>query len=510
MRIRGSVAVIGFLLAAACSSFNGDTDGTAADAATDGGDDGGGVITGTSPDGSLTLSVTGGKATWVRGRANTVEFTVTRGMGATGRVRVSLKGLSPGGTAPEVLVAAGDTTGKLMFQPSANAPTGDLMLELDAIIDGSSTGAALPLDGFLRGAPGDVDSTFAANGVISIQAKEVSALTSDGHLFVVRADKTTERYTVDGQLDTTFGTNGRGTYSSSSTAAQSPVAIRLSDSDAYTLFTIAGSEGSTSAFLKLSLGGATDTSFGMNLQGYSILSGGQPVSMARSSAGDLAGVGYAPVVGHPPTGRINWTTSSGMSAADVNATGNTITTALTSAAWDASGLLVVGGQSLGRATTGSQNYANLAFPGGHIDFGSTISLFDINLEGSDILVSGIDTSSNAPFMAKLQPNGSPLAGFAFGPAPVTLDAAFATKTYLASDSTILQVGREAGAMTCVVTRYDKTGKSDSTFGANGSARLPITPCQPGSVSVQADGKIIIDAGSLGTAPTVASIVRLWN
>ena len=161
--------------------------------------------------------------------------------------------------------------------------------------------------------------------------------------------------------------------------------------------------------------------------------------------------------------------------------------------------------------TGFAHYDTLHFTGGHVTLDPNVSLFGLDLEGANILVSGIDKSTGAPFMAKFQPNGTgPFAGFAFNPAAVFFDPTFGTKSFLAADGTILHVGREKDAMTCAVTRYDATGKVDTNFGTNGVARLPVMPCKPGGVALQPDGKIVVDAGSLGIAPAVSSILRVWN
>jgi hypothetical protein len=126
-------------------------------------------------------------------------------------------------------------------------------------------------------------------------------------------------------------------------------------------------------------------------------------------------------------------------------------------------------------------------------------------------VSGLDKTTGAPFLAKLKPLAvGAFPGFTFQPAAVSFDTTIPTKTFLAADGSILHAGRQAGSSGCAVTRYLPTGAPDPAFGTNGVAVLAVSPCAPTNIAVQPDGKIIVDAGSLGTSPTSSRIVRLWN
>ena len=324
---------------AACSSFSGSSEPT--DPELDGsvGDEGRpGPVPGQAPDGSVVIAVTRGNQTWVRNRSNTIEFTVARGADVDGRVRVNIGGLPKGSSAPEVAVPPGATTGKIVFQPAADAPTGDLKLTLEAVLDGSTATATLPLDGFMRGAPGDTDSAFGTSGVIAIAVKEVSTVASDGRVYVIRTDKTTERYTNDGQIDTTFGSNGRGTYFSNTGV---PQAVQVIGTNIYAVF-MAQQQAYAAQFFKSSLDGIPDTTFGPNGNGTSVLeSAGLFSAFARSNMGQLAGIGVAAGCNSYCGGGVAWVTTDGTSAtmADPNAN---LPARLTAGAWDSQGLLVVG------------------------------------------------------------------------------------------------------------------------------------------------------------------------
>ena len=497
-------AAIGAFIVGACSSFSGSSEAT--DPGLDGsvGNEGGpGSVSGQAPDGSVAIAVTTGNQTWVRNRSNTIEFTVARGPDVNGRVRVNIGGLPKGSAAPEVAVPPGETAGKMVFKPAAEVPTGDLKLTLDAVLDGSAATASLPVDGTLQGAPGDVDSAFGTSGSIAIAAKEVSAVASDGRIYVIRGDKTTERYTPGGQLDTTFAANGRGTYGNT---LAPPTAVQVTATNIFVLFNPSAGP-YRAVFSKSSLDGVFDTTFGLDGNGYP----GVYSAFVRSSTGELMGVGTGQGCNAYCGGSVAWLTATGTSA-DQGDPNRNLPARLTAGALDGKGLLVVGENTLGSVVTGYQHYNSLQFLGGAPKtLASNISLFGIDLEGANILVSGIDTSTGAPFMAKFQPDGAgPFAGFDFSPAAVFFDPTFGTKSLLAADGTILHVGREKNAMTCALAHYTATGKVDTNFGTNGVARLPVTPCQPGGVYLQPDGKIIVDAGSLGTAPAVSSILRVWN
>jgi len=223
-------------------------------------------------------------------------------------------------------------------------------------------------------------------------------------------------------------------------------------------------------------------------------------------------VGYDYV---PRTGIVGWIGSSGENAAGADDGISERPVELFAGAWDASGLLVVGGDKLARIATGLQHYSRANFAGitGNISLGPSVALYGIDLEGANILVSGLDKTTGAPFIAKLKPLGvGAFPGFTFQPAAVSFDSTVPTKSFLAGDGSILHTGRQSGTSACAVTRYLATGAPDPNFGTKGVVVLSITPCAPTNIALQPDGKIIVDAGSLGTPAGALStrIVRLWN
>jgi uncharacterized delta-60 repeat protein len=504
---------LGCGLVGACTGFSSEATPPAnaqPDASADGGGRG---IEGQGVADTISITVDpSSRKTWVIGRPNEIKFTATRGDGVTGAVIATLRGLSPASAVVPANLAAGVSQGTVTFTPSADSPQGELSLTLEAKLLDSAAKATAKLDGSLRGAPGDVDTGFATKGLITIPSQTASAVGADGRIYAFRTDSTTERYLADGRLDTTFGVNGRGT----SSASVSPVAAQVAGNFVYVLCFVRFSGGGI-RFLKVSLDGQPDTSFGTDGDGYSSTNTEGlllPMGMARSASGQLAAVGNnrrMPVGG----GGVSWMSPAGTSAALDDTSTERIPVPLSAAAWDGIGLLVVGGHTLGRMTTGTQHYgfANFVSFTGNIDLGANLALYGIDMQGSNILVSGIDATTGAPFLAKFRPNANgSFPGFAFQPAAVFFDTTLPTKTFLLGDGSILQVGRVKGTTECAISRYAADGTPDLGFGTKGVAALPVSPCAPTNIAVQPDGKIIVDAGSLGTPTTALStrIVRLWN
>ncbi|CAN5919500.1 hypothetical protein BH11MYX4_BH11MYX4_48940 [soil metagenome] len=504
MKLRAGL-IVAFVLVGACTGFS--SEPAPADPVTDpsaeGGADGG-PIDGVGVVDSITLKVESGKKTWVINRPNEIKFTVTRGERVSGRVAVTVRGLSAASAIVPATLENGVTQGTVKFTPSADTQQGDLALTLEATLLDSSAKASANVDSFLRGAPGDLDTTFATKGVIAIPAAAVSAVAPDGRIFTFRFDQTTERYLADGRLDVGFATNGRGVIPGS--PLNVPRAALVVGTSVYTLLNFAGASGSSGSILKTSLDGVKDATYGAASVGGSFR------ALARSASGEIAMIGVDHV---PPTGALGWVNAFGENgaAADDGITERPVQ--LSAGAWDASGLLVVGGDRLARIATGLQHYsgANFVTIAGNISVGASVALYGIDLEGANILVSGIDKSTGAPFMAKLKPLAiGAYPGFTFQPAAVAFDTTLPTKTFLQGDGSILQVGRAKGALECAITRYAANGSPDLGFGTKGVATLPVSPCAPTNIAVQPDGRIIVDAGSLGTPAGALStrILRAWN
>ncbi|MFT7775101.1 hypothetical protein [Roseateles sp.] len=153
----------------------------------------------------------------------TLTVTVQREAGFNEGVQIFVEGLPAGATAAALRVESGSNTGTLMLQAAADAPHS---LPTGAAVRGKGggvTSAALPLTFTLRGAAGDVDTSFggarllAPGGLTDDYVRGV-AVQADGKLVVAGfgvfstatgTDFMLVRYLRDGGLDSRFGKGGK-------------------------------------------------------------------------------------------------------------------------------------------------------------------------------------------------------------------------------------------------------------------------------------------------------------
>lgn len=157
------------------------------------------------------------------GRQATLTVGVLREPGFNEGIQILVEGLPRGATAMALRVEAGSNSGTLTLQAAADAPHS---LPTDVVVKGKGGGAtsvALPLTFTLRGAAGDVDTSFGAarplapGGITDDYVRGV-AVQADGKVVVAGfgvfsaatgTDFMLVRHLRDGGLDTRFGKGGK-------------------------------------------------------------------------------------------------------------------------------------------------------------------------------------------------------------------------------------------------------------------------------------------------------------
>lgn len=196
---------------AACGGF-GSNNSDAPPAGPDGGTEGG-VVPGT-PQVSVDANA-GTEPFIVQGASATVHVTVTRS-GFIGPVVVGLADLPPGCTSSPITIDQTADAGDLVVSTPATLAQGPIKATLSAANDENKTKTAKPIDLFVRGAPGSIDTTFGSGGVTEFAAEPGTfntayaiAADSKGGLAIARSVKSTlvvTRLRDDGTPDQTFGT----------------------------------------------------------------------------------------------------------------------------------------------------------------------------------------------------------------------------------------------------------------------------------------------------------------
>jgi hypothetical protein len=147
----------------------------------------------TTPAGLLVVTPESTNRTWTRGRPATLDFTLQRSGGLAEDVTVTIRGLPEGSTVIPAKLSSAQTSGSIRVTTSADSPQGDLagaVLEATSVPSGIT--ATSRLDIFLRGAPGELDTTFGTDGVLSLPSPAAMGVTADGKRYVVRDDRLTE------------------------------------------------------------------------------------------------------------------------------------------------------------------------------------------------------------------------------------------------------------------------------------------------------------------------------
>jgi hypothetical protein len=219
--VRSLLATCVVIGAAACGTFTSDAPAPGAGPADggmpDGGAEGGPGTVGGPVDDSLSVDPVA-SVMLVQGTTTKVTLTVRHGTGTQDPSHVSITaGLRDGITANSIDVPATATTAELSITVPSTAAQGPLHLTVSASIPQRTVTA--PVDAFVRGAPGALDTTFGTNGLArhllgpgkNARARDLVVLPDDRLLAVATCVYAcVVRTSADGVLDTSYGTGGSG------------------------------------------------------------------------------------------------------------------------------------------------------------------------------------------------------------------------------------------------------------------------------------------------------------
>jgi uncharacterized delta-60 repeat protein len=496
----------------ACSSFE-----AANPADADGGFDGP-VVEGTGQ-GTLTLTIaTKLPAQFTHGKDAEIDVQVARN-GYVGGVVVKGSRLPQGMTTAELTLDANTATGRLKLTPGTTSPLGDLK---DALVEASSPDgkvkATAPLQAFVRGAPGEWDTTFATNGRLSqpspVDGMEM-AIGDDGGIFVAASRPTggtLSRFTSSGATDAAFAKQGEFRP----TDAFLPVHIAARQSFVLYAHDYMFTSTGTVKVDRLGLpAGNPDVAF----------SGGQ---VSRGIEGPVAGIALHPngrfaLLGTQGSsgswggGILYWMTAAGTpdTKANVEAISRTsppqdLQAGVYVSVGVTEGLIAVGGGYVIKVGVPGGGFAQQFGAGGRLVLGNDLELYDVALDAQGkILVSGREKSAGTLYLARVTPEGAIDSTFSPGSSdlPVSETTGYAGvrgagALGIAKDGKILQAATvdQGGKKRCAIWRYLPTGKIDSSFGSGGKSILPVDDCVVRRIGIQPDGKIV-----LGTSV----IVRVW-
>lgn len=131
------------------------------------------------------------------------------------RLRISVKNAGPGIQIPRVDLEAGSTSAKVIVEVDASVKQGPVSaVSIEATIDDDSAPVATaPLALFVRGRPGERDTTFGTGGVMDVpddflDAPLVSFRSDNGFYFVAGPAYPIRRFDVNGNAVDAFGDRG--------------------------------------------------------------------------------------------------------------------------------------------------------------------------------------------------------------------------------------------------------------------------------------------------------------
>lgn len=207
--------------ASACSTFSGaDSVGDPAeseqvDAGTDAmaGAIDGGTIHPPVTDDTVALQVSSAEQRIVQGASLQIPVKLVRGEHATGAVQITVTGLRAGLTAPPMTMTGND--GTLLLAAADDIAQGPAAATIEAVL--GDVHVTAPLNLFVRGPSGSVDTTFAKNGIYeepgsgSTELKLVAK--PDGTMLAAyrcSIGMCVRHLSTDGAVDETYGASGVG------------------------------------------------------------------------------------------------------------------------------------------------------------------------------------------------------------------------------------------------------------------------------------------------------------
>lgn len=155
----------------------------------------------------------------LQGATAEVEVTIERAPGVSGAVTVTVDDLPAGASASELVIAAGETSGRLTLTAAADAPHSlPTQVQVRGTLEGGA--ASTPMTVTVYGPPGSLDTSFGGGRVMlpagaSDDYATAIAVQADGKIVLAGrgaehlGDFAMIRLDRDGTVDTTFGTGGR-------------------------------------------------------------------------------------------------------------------------------------------------------------------------------------------------------------------------------------------------------------------------------------------------------------
>lgn len=491
-----------FAIVTACSSFDGDGDidpkpGNDAGAGVD-------VSVGGEATGEVVLGVAG-PVVLTQDTTLPVDVTIDRKPPFDKGFTLTAIGLPAGVTIAPVDVSPLDKTKKIEIQAAKTAKQGALgKVTLEARNQNELVGSVV-LAGAIRGKPGDLDTTFGKDGVVTFDATEHAsiAMRDDGAFYILKsaAPHEVRKFTKDGVLDTTFATAGVYTpgIQIDAIAWKSPDLL------------VAGANGAQWQMRRLDGSGNVDANYGVaGTYERPIVGGGATTSAVAFGLGREAVIGGA----RGSSAALTFITATGTVDIDPMPIG-AFDTALAEFTSPANFRSVVRAganyYSVGRGFVTSIGAAHhegqSSFGTGGLKevapFASLVSVA-VNASGQ-ILFGGVTAAPEHLLIGRISAvSGAP--DVTFG-TQGTFDTGIATGAAsgplaLAGDK-IVQVATivDGSVYRCVLVRYTKDGAFDTSFGQGGKATMPMNECYAGQVAVQADGRIVV-AGT--------HLHRVWN
>jgi len=417
-----------------------------------------------------------------------VDLKVTRRPPFEGVVTLTATNLPDGVGSEPVVVLPAAKTAQLKLVVGKSVPQGPLK---GAQIQGK-TGAQLinttPLKGFVRGAAGEIDTTFGKDGVVALDA-EHNAITmrADGSFWVLENTGGHVRmYTKDGVLDPSFATAGIYTVNSS----QPVNALAWKAPFLHLGVGLPGNWRVT----RMNPNGQLDTTYGVGgIYSRTQASPSPLVGMAVGPAGEAVLVGAFGTTA--VTAFVTKAGTTSVTAQDaMGATGASPPTVFTAAVISASRVVSIGGSHI-FAMNASTHLPDAAFsPGGPVvvDLVATLSSISEDKAGKYV-VGGTEIATQALFVARRTSAGGPDMSFGVnGVFRTGLVTATNGGSIALSGDKILQSGtvQDGNEYRCMVVRYTADGKLDATFGAGGKSVPLIDECYVGDLAIQPDGRIV--------------------
>jgi uncharacterized delta-60 repeat protein len=490
--------------------------------------------------GDFAISIQPAQATVVQGGAATpIAIHVVRFGSFTGEVDVGVTGLPTGVVAATATLPSGVADGTLQLVASLQATQGKAPT---ATVHGSSIVGEhdVPLDVFVRGCPGCIDTTFGTKGFAATSAWPVAlAIDSLDRIVVATQDNDAHvmRFSADGVLDATFGDAvpqfGQTSRTLTLTAAG---AVILDGADAY-----------GPALARVAPNGKLDTTFGTGgvlrhstvdpctFPGVALAPNGDYIALLYCSTGAGGYDAYSKLIAIAPDATIDASFASA-GIADFPWT-----------AVDAAGEVIHRMQNGRYVVVGEQHYPNLtpfmdlaAFDGsGAVDksFGTQGAVTTKDVLGptsfveapsGSIVVGGQGISTNLNSMiVKLASDGAPDTSFgtngivALDPIPPTQVNAKVPNSFIQgvaaqSDAKILALGLAATGIPQDISfllRLNADGTYDTGFAQQGVAAMSFgTHYNQVLVgpALQSDGRIVV-AGGYGdfNSNPVTFVARYW-